>query len=151
MDQAGKLQLYNVNGAELACEVDAHRGAIWSLAVQPGGTTLLTASADKSIATWHPVEASDGSVTLSREAALDLEDDVLCARYTADAKYIAAATLDACVRVYFTDSMKLYLTLYGHKLPVLSVSASSDGAHQAKQHATTSVPNPFARSFSRLR
>ena len=44
----------------------------------------------------------------------------------AHSRYIAAGLLDASIRVIFFDSFKPYLTLYGHKLPVLSVSASSD-------------------------
>ena len=35
--------------------------------------------------------------------------------------------LDASVRVIHRDSLKVHLTLYGHKLPVLCVGASSDG------------------------
>lgn len=36
--------------------------------------------------------------------------------------------LDASIRVVFYDTFKQYLNLYGHKLPVLTASASSDGA-----------------------
>ena len=32
------------------------------------------------------------------------------------------------LQVYFTDTMKFFLALYGHKLPVLSMDISSDGA-----------------------
>ena len=39
----------------------------------------------------------------------------------------SASRLDASIKVLFSDSFKLFLTLYGHQLPVLSVSASSDG------------------------
>lgn len=52
----------------------------------------------------------------------------MCSRFTADAKFVAVALLDASIRVLFFDTFKPYLTLYGHKLPVLSLSASSDGA-----------------------
>jgi len=38
------------------------------------------------------------------------------------------ALLDASIKVLFAESFELFLTLYGHKLPVLSVSAASDNA-----------------------
>lgn len=39
-----------------------------------------------------------------------------------------AALLDATVRVYYLDSFKFFLSLYGHKLPVLAMDISSDGS-----------------------
>ena len=54
-------------------------------------------------------------------------DDVMSAAYSADAKYVCVAMLDASIKVLASDSLGLFLTLYGHQLPVLSVSASSSG------------------------
>lgn len=34
--------------------------------------------------------------------------------------------LDFTIKVFFTDSLKFFLSLYGHKLPVLSMDISSD-------------------------
>ena len=47
--------------------------------------------------------------------------------------------LDASVRVIHRDSLKVHLTLYGHKLPVLCVGASSDGTICASGSADKSV------------
>ena len=41
-------------------------------------------------------------------------------------KLIAVSLLDSTVKVFFTDSLKFFLSLYGHKLPVLSMDVSSD-------------------------
>ena len=38
------------------------------------------------------------------------------------------ALLDCTVKVFFADSLKFWLSLYGHKLPVLSMDISSDSA-----------------------
>ena len=46
--------------------------------------------------------------------------------FTPDASLVAVALLDASIRLLFTDSFELFLTLYGHKLPVLSVCTASD-------------------------
>ena len=39
-----------------------------------------------------------------------------------DGKYIAVALLDSTVKVFFEDSLKFSLSLYGHKLPVSCIA-----------------------------
>ena len=56
-----------------------------------------------------------------------MTDDVLCVRVSPDGKLLAIALLDSTVRVFFTETLKFFLSLYGHKLPVLSMAISSDG------------------------
>ena len=56
-----------------------------------------------------------------------MTDDVLCVRVSPNGKLLAAALLDSTVRVFFADSLKFFLSLYGHKLPVLSMDISSGG------------------------
>ena len=41
-------------------------------------------------------------------------------------KLLAVALLDCTIKVFFADSLKFWLSLYGHKLPVLSMDISSD-------------------------
>lgn len=63
--QAGELQVYDVDSADLVFELPrAHAGAIWSLAVQPRSTRVLSGSADKTVALWAP-EDSNGAFVLN--------------------------------------------------------------------------------------
>ena len=41
--------------------------------------------------------------------------------------YIPVALLDSTVKVFHDDSLKFFLSLYGHKLPVMSMDISDDG------------------------
>lgn len=63
---------------------------------------------------------------LAHVRTLRMADDVLCTRISADGRLLAVALLDATVKVFFADSLKFFLSLYGHKLPVLSMDISSD-------------------------
>ena len=129
--KSGSLQVYSLASAECVCEIEqAHTAAVWSLAVQPGGTRLLSGSADKSIALWAPSDDTGiaGGFELTEIDRHECAEDVLCAAFTPNAKHIAIALLDASIKIINTDSFDLFLTLYGHKLPVLSVSAASDNA-----------------------
>jgi U3 small nucleolar RNA-associated protein 12 len=70
------------------------------------------------------------SAAFSRQ--LELSHDVLCLRYSPtksqDKLLVAAGLLDSTVRVYYDDSLRFFLSLYGHKLPVMSLDISYDGA-----------------------
>ena len=71
-------------------------------------------------------------LTLHEIRLARLESDVLCCCYNKsedDSKLLlAVGLLDNTIKVYFEDSMKFYLSLYGHALPVLSCDIASDTA-----------------------
>lgn len=63
---------------------------------------------------------------------LKMSDDVLCVRYSKHrdpAKLlVCVALLDSTVKVFFDDSLRFFLSLYGHKLPVMAMDISDDNA-----------------------
>ena len=133
----GELQLYDVASAVLLESVDAHEGsAIWSLQVHPDGKSVVSGGADKAARFWdfkvvqEPVLGTTRTtpkLKLIQSRILKVSDDILNLRFSPDSKLLAVALLDSTVKVFFTDSLKLYLNLYGHKLPVLSMDISFDG------------------------
>lgn len=136
----GTLLLHDIASSSVICEVsDAHLGAIWSLDVGADGKTIVTAGADKAIRFWQikvkgaeddgnvdPFSASKQSLKLKQTRVLELTDDLLAVKLSSDGKYLAASLLDNTVKVFFVDTLKFYLNLYGHKLPVLSIDISHD-------------------------
>ncbi|RUS32621.1 WD40-repeat-containing domain protein [Jimgerdemannia flammicorona] len=70
---------------------------------------------------------------------LKMSDDVLCVRYSPDQNLIAVSLLDATVKVFYHDTLKFFLSLYGHKLPVLSMDISSDSTLLATSSADKNV------------
>jgi U3 small nucleolar RNA-associated protein 12 len=63
-----------------------------------------------------------------------MTDDVLSVRVSPNGKLLAVALLDSTVRVFFLDSLKFFLSLYGHKLPVLSMDISSGEGACKRRH-----------------
>lgn len=45
-----------------------------------------------------------------------MTDDVLAVRYSPDGRFVAVALLDATVKVFHQDTLKFFLSLYGHKV-----------------------------------
>lgn len=70
---------------------------------------------------------------------LKMSEDVLCVRLNPRGKIVATALLDSTIKVFFTDSLKFFLSLYGHKLPVLCMDISSDGSMLASGSADKNI------------
>jgi len=56
---------------------------------------------------------------LEHTSSLQMPDDVLAVRYSPNGKLIAVALLDATVKVFYQDSLKFFLSLYGHKVEMV--------------------------------
>lgn len=131
----GVIELFDITSASLIETLEAHGGAIWSLQVLPDGKSMATGSADKTVKFFSfnivqeeiPGTARTTShFRLIHNRTLKVSDDVLSLRFSPDARMIALALLDNTVKVFFVDTLKLFLNLYGHKLPVLDMDISYD-------------------------
>lgn len=131
----GELEVFDIASSTLVETVKAHEGSIWTMHVHPDGKSLATGSADKS-AKFFNFEVVQEEIPGTRRTTsrfrlvhartLKVTDDVLSLRFSPDSRLIALSFLDNTVKVFFVDSLKLFLNLYGHKLPVLSMDISYD-------------------------
>jgi U3 small nucleolar RNA-associated protein 12 len=131
----GNLEIFDIASSTLLETMKAHERDIWSLQVHTDGKSLVTGSADKSAKFWDfrvvqeevlGTTRKNAKLTLVHTRTLKATDDILAIQYSPDARLFAVSTLDSTVKVFFTDSLKPFLTLYGHKLPVLSMDISYD-------------------------
>ncbi|CCK71302.1 snoRNA-binding rRNA-processing protein DIP2 KNAG_0G02450 [Huiozyma naganishii CBS 8797] len=133
----GELQLFDLASSTQIENIEgAHDAAIWSLDLTSNGKRLVTGSADKTVKFWDfqleqlPIEGTSGKseskLTLNHDTTLELNDDVLCVKISPEDKHLAVSLLDNTVKIFFLDTMKFFLSLYGHKLPVLSIDISFD-------------------------
>lgn len=134
--KAGELEIFDVgSGMRVGGAVSAHNGAVWSLAALADGSGFVSGSADKDVKFWEyevTEDVRDGQFAsrqlgIAHTRTLKMTDDVLCVRVSPSGSLVAVALLDATIKVFFTDSLKFFLSLYGHKLPVLCMDISSDG------------------------
>jgi WD40 repeat protein len=54
--------------------------------------------------------------SLIHTRTLKMTDDVLSVRYSPNGKLLAVSLLDSTVKVFYQDSLKFFLSLYGHKV-----------------------------------
>lgn len=141
----GHLLLIDIAAGEIVyTEENAHDGAIWSLDIRSltsaeSAMALVTGSADKCVKFWT-IEAQEDSDDDEGEAGsqpmfvqtrtLQMSDDVIAVAYSKGLdptkRMVFVSTLDCTIKVFFDDSLKLFLSLYGHKLPALAVDCSDD-------------------------
>ncbi|XP_042505064.1 WD repeat-containing protein 3 [Macadamia integrifolia] len=130
--KSGTLEIIDIGSGTCMEVVEAHGGSVRSIAMTPDGIGFVTGSADHDVKFWEyqlmqkPGQDSK-QLTVTNIRTLNMKDDVLVVAVSPDAKFIAVALLDCTVKVFFLDSLKLFLSLYGHKLPVLCMDISSDG------------------------
>ncbi|KIP12680.1 hypothetical protein PHLGIDRAFT_97278 [Phlebiopsis gigantea 11061_1 CR5-6] len=130
----GEIQVFDIASSSLLETVPAHTGTLWSIHVRADGQALVTGSADKDVKFWEfEQKAADSEnphsarlLSLVHVRTLKMTDDVLSVRYSPNGKLLAVALLDSTVKVFYQDTLKFFLSLYGHKLPVLSMDISHD-------------------------
>nr|XP_020645158.1 WD repeat-containing protein 3 [Pogona vitticeps]XP_020645159.1 WD repeat-containing protein 3 [Pogona vitticeps] len=142
--KTGKLQLFDLASGNLLESVDAHDGALWSISLSSDQRGFVTGGADKCVKFWEFQLVKDENsvqkrLSVKQARILQLDEDVLCVRYSPNQKLLAVALLDCTVKIFYTDTLKFFLSLYGHKLPVLCMDISYDGTLIATGSADRNV------------
>ncbi|KAF9498450.1 WD-repeat-containing protein [Pleurotus eryngii] len=132
--KSGEILIYDLASSSLIQTVEAHSSTVWSLHVHPNEKALASGSADKEVKFWefeHKDASEDSAqsgktLSLVHVRTLKMTDEVLAVKYSPNGKLLAVSLLDSTVKVFYQDSLKFFLSLYGHKLPVLAMDISSD-------------------------
>ncbi|KAK7396602.1 hypothetical protein VNO78_17727 [Psophocarpus tetragonolobus] len=128
----GTIEIIDIGSGTCVEVMEVHGGSVRSIAALPHKNGFVTGSADHDVKFWeYQIKQKPGQATkqlvVSNVSTMKMNDDALVVAISPDAKYIAVALLDSTVKVHFVDTFKFFLSLYGHKLPVLCMDISSDG------------------------
>ncbi|KAG8778743.1 hypothetical protein FRC16_003725, partial [Serendipita sp. 398] len=130
--KSGDILLFDIAASSLLETVKAHSATVWSIDVRPDIGGLVSGSADKDVKFWDIEEKVNEDLSnrkvcsLVHTRTLKMSDEVLAVKYSPNMRFLAVALLDATVKIFYQDTLKFFLSLYGHKLPVLSLDISSD-------------------------
>jgi WD40 repeat protein len=108
---------------QLLAFLSGHRDDVWSLAFSPDGSTLASASSDRSVILWDIASRKPVGKPLTGHRA-----DVFAVAYSADGSTLASAGVDGTVMLWDAASRKpLGEPLKGHDVTVWSLAFSPDG------------------------
>lgn len=142
----GSLVIADVVSNEILEEIPAHQKELWSMALLANGSGIVTAGGDATVKFWSfelidsvqqntNGDANDFNnlpnrkvLSLLHKNTLKLEETVQCVGVSKNGKFLAVGLLDSTVKLFFIDTLKFYLALYGHKLSVLSLDISDDSS-----------------------
>lgn len=127
----GRIDVFDLGSSECVESIQAHEGPVWSLDLRPDGKGFVSGSGDKDVKEWDfgtSTEDLRTRLTLTHMRTLRMSEDVLCVKYSPSQRFLAISLLDSTVKIFYHDTLKFFLSLYGHKLPVLALDMSSDNA-----------------------
>lgn len=129
----GSLLLIDVGAGKVLEQVPAHTAECSTVGLTPDMRGCYSGGGDKTVKLWQfelipdPTGESKAKVlSLLHTRTLELEESVCAVKISPNNKFIAVALLDSTVKIFFLDTFKFYLSLYGHKLPVLCLDISYD-------------------------
>lgn len=139
----GALVIADIVSGEILEVINAHQKELWSMTLLANGSGIVTGGGDGTVKFWSfelidSIQENDGEndyvqpsrkiLSLLHKNTLKLEETVQCVGVSKNGKFLAVGLLDATVKLFFMDTLKFYLALYGHKLSVLSLDISDDSA-----------------------
>ena len=87
----------------------------------------LVASCGQQVRFWEVKPATgEKPLRLKSLKTLQLNETAGAICLSPDTKLIAVALLDLTIKIFFTDTLKFYLNLYGHKLPITCLDIAHD-------------------------
>lgn len=136
----GALVIVDVASADVVEIIEAaHSKEVWRVAILPSKQGCVSCGGDCTIKIWNLEWLASGVLTLLHARTLKLDEPVLDVQISPDGNLIAAALLDCTVKIFFSESFKFFLNLYGHKLPVTCLDVSYDSTIVASGSADRHV------------
>lgn len=143
----GHMLIVDIASGDVLEDIPAHDKELWSVCLLPDQRGCVSGGSDATVKFWQfelitdpDNKESKGKVLSALHTrTLKLEENVLCVRVSANNRLLAVALLDSTVQIFFVDTLKFFISLYGHKLPVLCMDISSDSTLIATGSADRNV------------
>ncbi|XP_072756737.1 WD repeat-containing protein 3 [Anoplolepis gracilipes] len=129
----GKMLIIDIASGDILEEVAAHSKELWSVTLFPDLKGVASGGGDQTVKFWNfeLIEDPDNQIkakvlSVLHVRTLKLEESVLCVRISPNNRFVAVSLLDSTIKIFFLDTFKFFVSLYGHKLPALCMDISSD-------------------------
>lgn len=127
--KTGELVIADVVTGDMLETIPAHEKELWDICLTADQKGCVTGGGDATVKFWNFAMVAENNkrvLSLQHTNTLKLDETVLGVSLSGNGKFLAVALLDSTVKLFFVDSLKFYLNLYGHKLPVTCMTISDD-------------------------
>lgn len=127
--KTGELVIADVVTGEILETIPAHDKELWDICLTSDQKGCVTGGGDATVKFWSFAMVAENNkrvLSLQHRNTLKLDETVLGVKLSGNGKFLAVALLDSTVKLFFVDTLKFYLNLYGHKLPVTCMTISDD-------------------------
>jgi U3 small nucleolar RNA-associated protein 12 len=140
----GNVQILNIGSGEIVETISVCPAGtpVSALYLYPDEKGVATGGQDRLVKFWDFDLVQDRTgrrLTLNFDRELATDDAIVCLRISEDMKFLAVSLLDSTVRVFYLDTLRFFLSLYGHKFPVNCMDIASDGSIIATGSADKNV------------
>ncbi|RNF25836.1 U3 small nucleolar RNA-associated protein 12 [Trypanosoma conorhini] len=145
--QDGSVLLVDLPASNVVfAEAEVHVGGVRHVAQRPDSSGFVSVGADRRLIVWtlallkDSAEAqkkrpanndtkvnSNAAPQLLQSMEIELTESPLFVAMSPDNRFVAVGLQNTNIQLFFADTMKPYLSLFGHKLPPTAVDFSSDG------------------------
>jgi U3 small nucleolar RNA-associated protein 12 len=124
----GSLLTINAVGGSVTSSEAAHVGAVKAVARRPDRSGFASIGHDRRLLLFDLVLMADQRTTgLSLAQEVELNEAPLFLSFSSDKRFLAVGLQDNNIQLFYGDSLKPFLSLFGHKLPPTAAAFSSDG------------------------
>ena len=124
----GAVMTVNVVGGIISSSDTAHVGSVKALARRPDKSGFASIGTDRRLLLWDLVLLADKRTTgLSLSQEVELAESPLFISFSPDKRLLAIGLQDHNIQLFYADSLKPFLSLFGHRLPPVDASFSADG------------------------
>ena len=121
-DEKGRIFVIEVDNDNIH-EIQAHSNDVWSIQLLAKSTGVITCGDVRlNVYNFKIIDRESSTsvpLLLNHASTAELTSNILCCACNVD--FIAVSLLDNTIRLLYNDSLKPYLTLYGHNLPAISL------------------------------
>lgn len=124
----GTVLTINAVAGTISSSDAAHVGSVKDVARRPDKSGFATVGADRRFLVWDLVLLADKRTTgLFLAHEIELNESPVLVAFSPDQRLIAVGLQDNNIQLFYADTLKPFLSLFGHRLPPTDVAFSTDG------------------------
>ncbi|CAL8082924.1 unnamed protein product [Orchesella dallaii] len=120
----GKLLVGDIPLGKITHVEPCGNDSVWDIDILPSNTGFVSCCG--SFLQFYEFLIIDGGLKFEMKRQLNVQETAISVKVSPDMKFVAAGLMDHTIKMFYLDTLKFHLSMYGHSLPPVSIDISSD-------------------------